>query len=370
MNLEVQTTPCVGSGRLSRPEAPAPAAATPPPLPAAPRCTLLIVDDEPAIVALLVSQLSPEFDVSTASTAEQARRELRERPADVVLTDLQLPDGTGIQLLDWVHQTSPGTARVLLTGTARIEDAADAINCSRIHRMLLKPWRGEDLVVTMRGVARSLLLERRNEQLLGQLRASHDELEDHVRSRTRELEEALQQLQAKNQILEKMALTDALTGLPNRRAIELVARKELLRRARTPSPIAFGLIDADHFRAINTAHLHCGGDHALIWLGQKLQGSLRASDALGRVGGEEFMVVAPATDRAGAEALGERLRHAVAERPTLYHGVAIPVTVSVGFAVCPAGAVLNYEALRKQAAAALSEAKGGGRNRCVTTEVG
>ena len=365
MSREVHTTPRVAGPVLAEVAGRHPPPAAPPP-----RCTLLLVDDEPGVLALLVEQLSPEFEVATACTAEQARRSLRDRPADIVLTDLQLPDGNGIQLLDWVHQSWPGTARVLLTGTARIEDAADAINCSRSHRMLLKPWRAEDLVATMRGVARTLLLERRNEQLLGQLRASHDELEDHVRSRTRELEEALQQLQAKNQILEKMALTDALTGLPNRRAIELVARKELLRRARTPSPIAFGLIDADHFRAINTAHLHCGGDHALIWLGQKLQGSLRASDALGRVGGEEFMVVAPATDRAGAEALGERLRHAVAERPTLYHGVAIPVTVSVGFAVCPAGAVLNYEALRKQAAAALSEAKGGGRNRCVTTEVG
>ena len=368
MNREVLTTP--RSGRLARAEVAERTAATPPPLLPAPRCTLLIVDDEPAIVALLTEQLSPEFDIATASTAEQARRALRECPVDVVLTDLQLPDGTGIQLLDWIHQTAPGTARVLLTGTARIEDAADAINCSRIHRMLLKPWRGEDLVATMRGVARSLVLERRNDQLLGQLRASHEELEDNVRMRTRELEEALLQLQAKNQILEKMALTDPLTGLPNRRAIELIARKELLRRARAPSPIAFGLIDADHFRAINSAHLHCGGDHALVWLGQKLQGSLRAADALGRVGGEEFMVVAPATDRPGAEALGERLRAAVADRPTLYQGVPIVVTVSVGFAVCPAGAVLNYEALRKQAAAALSEAKGSGRNRCVTSVLG
>ena len=341
-----------------------------PPLVPPARCTLLLVDDEPAVLALLVEQLSPEFDVTTACTAEQARRSLRDRPADIVLTDLQLPDGTGTQLLDWVHQASPGTARVLLTGTARIEDAVDAINCSRIHRMLLKPWRGDDLVATMRGVARTLVLERRNDQLLEQLRASHDKLEHHVRLRTCELEVALQQLQVKNQILETMALTDPLTNLPNRRAVELIARKELLRRARTPALIAFGLIDADHFRAVNTAHLHCGGDHVLVWLGQTLQGSLRATDALGRVGGEEFMVVAPATDRAGVEVLAERLRAAVAARPTVYQGAAIPVTISVGFAVCPAGTPVTYEVLRKHAAAALSEAKSRGRNRCVTAVLG
>ncbi len=340
--------------------------ATPPPSPPA-RCTLLLVDDEPAVLALLVDQLSPECDVATACTAEQARRSLRERPTDIVLTDLQLPDGNGIQLLDWVHQSSPGTARVLLTGTARIEDAVAAINGSRIHRMLLKPWRGEDLVATMRGVARTVLLERRNDQLLDQLRASHDKLEDHVRVRTCELEVALQQLQVKNQILETMALTDPLTNLPNRRAIELIARKELLRRARTPASIAFGLIDADHFRAVNTAHLHCGGDHVLVWLGQTLQASLRATDALGRVGGEEFMVVAPATELAGVEVLAERLRAAVAEQPTVYQDTPIPLTISVGFAVCPAGAAVNYDVLWKHAAAALSKAKSRGRNRCVTS---
>jgi len=360
VSREVHTPPRVAGPVLAEVAGRHPPPAAPPP-----RCTLLLVDDEPGVLALLVEQLSPEFEVATACTAEQARRSLRDRPADIVLTDLQLPDGNGIQLLDWVHQSWPGTARVLLTGTARIEDAADAINCSRIHRMLLKPWRAEDLVGTMRGVARTLLLERRNDQLLDQLRASHDKLEHHVLSRTRELEDALQQLQVKNQILETMALTDALTGLPNRRAIELIARKELLRRSRSPAPVAFGLIDADHFRAINTAHLHCGGDHALAWLGHTLQSSLRSSDALGRVGGEEFMVVAPGTDRAGVESLGERLRAAVASQPTLYQGTPIAVTVSVGFAVCPAGVGVSYEALRLRAAAALSSAKGDGRNRCV-----
>ena len=344
----------------------------PTPVPSASRykCSVLVVDDEPSVLALLSGQLGHEFSVQTACTAEQARRALTERPADILLTDLQLRDGSGIQLLDWVYRHCPRTARVLLTGTARIEDAADAINCCRVHRLVLKPWRAEDLLTTLRSVARSLLLERSHEQLLDEYRRLNLELEARVEERTKEFEHANHQLQMKNQILEKMALTDALTGLPNRRAIELLARKELLRRTRSPAPIAFGLVDADRFKSINSQHLLCGGDHVLSWLGQTLQGSIRATDAIGRVGGEEFMVVAPETDRSGADVLAERLRSTVAAGETVFRDAPIRLTVSAGFAVAPVGVTVGYEQLRELASSALAEAKAAGRNRCFVRTLG
>jgi len=334
------------------------------------KCSVLVVDDEPAVLALLTGQLGQEFSVQSACSAEQARRTLSESPVDIVLTDLQLRDASGIQLLDWVYRHTPRTARVLLTGTAKIEDAADAINCCRVHRLVLKPWRAEDLLTTLRSVARSLMLERSHEQLLDEYRRLNLDLEGRVHDRTRELEQTNHQLQMKNQILEKMALTDALTGLPNRRAIELLARKELLRRTRTPAPIAFGLVDADRFKNINSQYLLCGGDHVLSWLGQTLQGSIRATDAIGRVGGEEFMVAAPATDRVGADVLAERLRTTVEAGETVFRGAPIRMTVSVGFAVAPTGLTIGYEQLREVASAALAEAKATGRNRCVVRTAG
>jgi diguanylate cyclase (GGDEF)-like protein len=334
------------------------------------KCSVLVVDDEPAVLALLTGQLRDEFEVFTAPTAEAARSTLSGRAIDIVLTDLQLPDANGIQLLDWVQHNAPRTARVLLSGTARIEDAADAINCSRVHRLVLKPWRAEDLLTNLRQVARGLLLERSHEELLEELRQLNLELEQRVGERTRELEHALQQLQVKNQILEKMALTDALTGLPNRRAIELIARKELLRRTRTPAPIAFGLVDADRFKQINSDYHLSGGDHVLTWLGHTLQSAIRGTDALGRVGGEEFMVVAPATDIEGVSVLAERLRVMVESDGTRYREWDIKLTVSVGFAVVAAGIPIGYDALREAAAAALSDAKTTGRNRSVVRHIG
>jgi diguanylate cyclase (GGDEF)-like protein len=334
------------------------------------KCSALVVDDDPGVLALLAAQLAVDFEVITAASAEQARTLLAQRTVDIVLTDLQLPDETGIQLLDWVRRTTPRTARVLLTGTARLEDAVDAINHTQVHRLVLKPWRAEDLLQTLRSTARGLLLERSHEQLLDEMRKLNLELEQRVQDRTRELEHALGQLQQKNQILEKMALTDPLTGLPNRRAIDLIARKELLRRTRVPAPLAIGLVDADHFKQINSEHLLSGGDRVLVWLAGVLQNSIRATDSLGRVGGEEFMVVAPATDLAGAEVLAERLRSTVEAGAAEYNGQVIRVTVSAGFAVAAAGCPAGFDQIREAAADALRQAKEAGRNRCVVCPVG
>jgi diguanylate cyclase (GGDEF)-like protein len=332
--------------------------------PARHACSVLLVDDEPAILAMLVGQLGREFDVVTACTAEQARSVFAHRTVDIVISDLQLGAENGLQFLDWVRRAAPRAVRILLTGTARLEDAVEAINCCQVHRLLLKPWRTEDLLDTLRQTARGLLLERNHEQLLTEYRRLTEELERRVQDRTRELEQTMHQLRMQNQFLEKMALTDSLTGLPNRRSIDLLARKELLRRTRAPGPLSLGLIDADRFKDINSVYLLSGGDHVLTWLGQSLQSSIRGSDAIGRVGGEEFMVVAPGTDEAGAVVLGERLRANVEAGRTLYKGREIKVTVSVGFAVVESNGVVGYEKLREAAAAALADAKMAGRNRC------
>jgi diguanylate cyclase len=329
------------------------------------KCSVLVVDDDPAVLALLGAQLGADFEVLTASSAEQARAVLALRSVDMILTDLQLPDETGLSLLDWVRRTTPRTSRVLITGTARLEDAADAINQTQVHRLVLKPWRAEDLVQTLRAAARALLMERSHEQLLDELRRLNMELEQRVVDRTRELEAALSQLQQKNMFLEKMALTDPLTGLPNRRAIDLIARKELLRRSRAPAPLTLVLIDADHFKQINTDYLYPGGDHALVWLAGVLQGSIRAADSLGRVGGEEFLVVAPGTDAAGAAVLAERLRSNVEAGATVYNGHPMRLTISLGVALAEPGVAAGYDHLRECAAGALKEAKETGRNRAV-----
>lgn len=326
---------------------------------------MLLVDNDPAVRDLLRGLLADDFHIITADSAESAKDILARQAIDIILSDQQLPDQSGAQFLAHVCLHSPQSVRILITGTDRLEDAVEAINCGRVHRYLFKPWQSEQLLHTMRLAARQYVLSRSHEQLLDELRKFNLELEKNVKQRTLELEHANRQLQQRNLMLTRMALTDPLTALPNRRAMDRLAKNELTRRARYPSPVAIALVDVDHFKEINSRHLLSGGDHALIWLAETLSTAVRTVDTVGRIGGEEFMLVAPETDPEGAWTLIERMRTQVAEGRTVFDGAEIRMTVSIGLAVAPSGAPGAYDALRHAAAAALGEAKSSGRNCCI-----
>lgn len=329
------------------------------------KCSLLVVDDEPYILATLAALLSTEFEVLTADSAEGGMKILQEREIDIVLSDQRMPRMSGVQLLEWARKHAPKTVRLLMTGFAELEEAVEAINRSQVFRYIFKPWRAEELLETLRMAARTFLLERSHENLLEELRQLNLDLEKRVQERTRQLEETNHELEQKNKMLEKLALTDPLTGLPNRRAMDRLSERELRRRDRYPSPLALGLIDVDHFKQINSVYLLPGGDKVLVELARCLGGSLRTVDFLGRIGGEEFLVIAPETNVEGAHVLAERIRVNVEKHIFSYKDETIPVTVSVGVAVADEGAQTDYEQMKHVAAAALAEAKRTGRNRSV-----
>lgn len=336
------------------------------------KCSLLVVDDEPYILSTLAGLLSTEFEVLTADCGEAAQRVIASRSVDLILTDQKMPLMSGVQLLEWVRQHSPRTIRLMMTGFAELEEAVEAINKGQVFRYLFKPWRQDELLDVLRGAAHTFQLERDHVLLLeelrllnDQLRAVNAELEQRVADRTRALEEAYLELEQKNKMLEKLALTDPLTGLPNRRAMDRLAERELRRRDRYPGPLSIAVIDVDHFKSINEKYLLPGGDKVLVDLARALTGSLRTVDFLGRIGGEEFMVIAPETDLSGAQVLGERIRSTVEQTTFAYKDEEIPVRVSLGFAVAVTDVTADYETMKHLAAAALSEAKRTGRNRCV-----
>ncbi|MBM3993040.1 MAG: diguanylate cyclase [Planctomycetes bacterium] len=336
------------------------------------KCSLLIVDDEPAILDTLTILLSNEFDVLTADCAAAAQKHLEKREIDLILTDQKMPGITGVELLEWVKAHSPKTIRLMMTGFAELEETISAINKGQVFRFLLKPWQTDNLLDVLRTAAKTFVLERSHEQLLDELRHLNEklrdmnlELEKRVAERTKSLEEAYHELEHKNKMLEKLALTDPLTNLPNRRAMDRLAERELRRRERYPGPLAIGMIDVDHFKNINDRYLLPGGDKVLIDLGRCLNGSVRTVDFVGRIGGEEFMVIAPETDMEGALVLAERIRTSVANNMFHYKDETVPVRVSVGFAVAGPDIVTDYETMKHLAAAALAEAKHTGRDKSV-----
>src|SRR5262249_41029688 len=263
---------------------------------AAYRPAVLLVDDERDLLPTLKALLEPEVEVSTADSADAAQAPLEGPALGVVLTDQRMPRRSGVQRLEWVRLHRPRVVRLLMTGHSELDDAVEAINRGQVYGYLLKPWRPGELLSCVRNAAEKAALERKRDQLLDELQRLNASLEKRVKDRTCELEEANQLLQQRTRELERLALTDPLTGLFNRRAMDELARFELKRHARYPSPLALGYVDVDHFKRVNTEHYLTGGDEVLRGLGQVLQGCVRQTDSVGRVGGEEGLIVARGAD--------------------------------------------------------------------------
>jgi diguanylate cyclase (GGDEF)-like protein len=167
-------------------------------------------------------------------------------------------------------------------------------------------------------------------------------------------------------IVQQQAVTDDLTALPNRRRFLEELRRELTRAERSSVKLALVLFDIDDFKRINDRCGHAAGDAALRSLAQVISDRLRGSDAAARLGGEEFAVLLPATEEAGAVSLAESLRLAISNEVGVA-GVTWPITASFGVAVLSPGEV-ESEFMRR-ADEALYRAKAAGKNRVVVGEM-
>jgi diguanylate cyclase len=328
------------------------------------RCTVLLVDDEPSILLLFAGQLEDEFDVIKAGSAREAQAAFDKRQIDIIVADQRMPNMNGVELLEWVLTNHPQTQRLLWTGYGEFGQAVEAVNRGHVFRYLTKPLDIDAVRGALRDAARIPQLEREYRRVLREMSELNVQLEDRVRQRTRELEEANRELEQRTQTLEKFALTDGLTLLPNRKALDHFVERELYLCRRFPAPLAVAIIDADFFKDINTKYLHLGGDQVLTQLARCMSEGLRKIDMLGRWGGDEFMLIGPQTHRAGAVALAERLRALVEAKSFDVHGQEVPVTITIGLAVLEPGRSADYEQVKLAAAAALARAKANGRN-CV-----
>jgi diguanylate cyclase (GGDEF)-like protein len=188
---------------------------------------------------------------------------------------------------------------------------------------------------------------------------------DRLREQQAYTQEALLQVQEANRRLEELASTDALTGVANRRQLAERADIEIPRAMRSGSPLSLLCLDLDHFKAINDEHGHQAGDEVLKDVTARVQESLRPTDLLARVGGEEFHILLPDTNLAGAAEAAERIRKGLEELEMPVRGAILRVTVSIGCAqLGPDGA--DMKSVTHVADERLYEAKKRGRNRVVT----
>jgi diguanylate cyclase (GGDEF)-like protein len=167
-------------------------------------------------------------------------------------------------------------------------------------------------------------------------------------------------LQAK-EALRREASRDGLTSLWNRKAILSILERELLRAERDRQSVGLIMIDVDHFKKINDTRGHAAGDAVLRIIASGIAAMVRPYDSVGRIGGEEFLIVAPNCDLGRAWELAERVRVHVASCSIMAGGSAVRVSLSLG--VATSGASAELEKLLHAADTAMYEAKNAGRNR-------
>ncbi|SDF82018.1 diguanylate cyclase [Terriglobus roseus] len=179
------------------------------------------------------------------------------------------------------------------------------------------------------------------------------------RDRERQLQETKEELEEANRKLSSLALTDALTGLWNRRAFDSRLETAVIAAQRSKKPLALMLLDVDHFKRINDRFGHPCGDEVLRNVATILNRTKRADEVACRFGGEEFTILMPGTDAQGAMVLGERIRKAM----HAFEWDKEPITISMGIAVWTDG--WSSDDLVDNADAALYRAKEGGRDRFI-----
>jgi diguanylate cyclase (GGDEF)-like protein len=291
--------------------------------------TLLCIDDDPLqhrVVERLVDAFEhTRYAFDSATSYDEGLTKLMSGRYAVCLLDFRLDRGTGVEMLREVRQLSIDTPVVMMT----VQESGDA-----------------DIAAAEAGALDFLLKSELTPRLL----------ERTVRYAVK-LGSTLQQLRA-------LALRDELTGLLNRREMQVLLQNEWLRAIRFRRPFALGLADIDQFKAVNDTYGHQVGDRVLRHAAQVLEGTLRKLDRVARFGGDEFAILMPETGRREAGIAMERVRAALAKTPCLVpeRSLEIPVTLSIGVSV-PVEDAGTPDALIGAADRRLYAAKHAGRDR-------
>jgi two-component system cell cycle response regulator len=294
---------------------------------------VLIVDDDRlqcAEVAQIVRDWQAE--VFTAQTLADALRLHKEARPDLVLLDVMMPHVDGYKLAQMFKRDASFTPIILLTALEDLDSKRRGLSAGA-DEFLTKPVNALELQIRMSSMLR--------------IKRLADELE------------------RVNKNLAELATIDGLTQLVNRRVLDVRLSEELSRAKRYKHPLTCMLVDVDHFKAVNDSYGHQVGDRVLIEVAFAIKQSLRATDVIGRYGGEEFMVLAPETPIAAARVVAERIRAAITKRTFEKADEGLPsVTASIGVASTEIEAK-SEDDLVKRADEALYRAKHEGRNRVI-----
>lgn len=297
---------------------------------------VLIVEDQERSAHQMREALEPLHEVVVESSPQSALGLLSREDFDVAVISLSLRDSDGLRLCSQVRSLERTRHLPIII---LLEGAGDG-------RLL----RGLDMGINDY-LVRPIEFHELQARVMTQIKRKRhtDFLRNHIKESF------------------ELAVTDGLTGLYNRRYMEIHLARLVHDAARTGRDLSVLMADIDYFKAINDTYGHDAGDSVLKAVAERLRRNTRESDLICRMGGEEFLLILPNTPLSGAYHTGERIRSQIASEPfRTNQGVRIRVTASVGIATL-AGESDTPESILKRADNALYAAKRRGRNRIAST---
>src|SRR5215472_9937463 len=288
---------------------------------------VLVVDDSPVSRKLLEHSLAQtSYEVLFAKDGSDALRVFTEHPPDLVIVDWELPDLSGPEMCRVVRSqfADAYTYVMLLTSNSDKKSIAEGL-AAGADDYLTKPFDAEELRARV-GVGRRVI-------------------------------EMQREIEAKTKALAREARTEPLTGLPNLRAVEEWATKQVAGSARHGYPIWVILMDLESYKPAIDLFGRAAGDAMLQAFGEIIKKNTRISDMGGHMGGEQFTFVISHVSRQNMDLVINRLRDKIANYDFFYHDVSVPLFANFGMAGSEGGERLEWRSLLQQADTALLEAK-------------
>ena len=303
---------------------------------------ILVVDDHEDNIELLRARLEARgYEVEGASDGQAALDAVTRNCPDLILLDVMMPKMDGIEVVRRLKANPelPFIPVIMQTALDSTENKVEGLDAGA-DDYITKPINFAELEARVNSLLRIKALQTA------------------LAERETELEEL-------NDKLRMISLTDGLTGIENRRSLEMHLHEMWQHSTRLHEPIALIICDIDKFKAVNDNYGHQAGDSVLKEFAQLLKSEAREIDRVGRYGGEEFLLILSGTVLDAAVTFAERLREKVEGHTFSYTGGTLRRTMSCGVAASPHPRVPDQEALLRAADNALYVAKETGRNRVV-----
>jgi len=316
---------------------------------------ILIVDDTPANLRLLSGMLDEQsYKFRMAPNGELALKSAQAIPPDLILLDIKMPGMNGYEVCEQL-KADPRTRDIPVIFISALDQTDDKVKAFTFGGVdyITKPFQVEEVLAR---VETHLALSALQHQLAAanvELQESNDRLKSEIEKRI--------QAEAK---LQKLATTDPLTELYNRRHFFDLAEKEFARALRYQRHFSLILIDLDNFKTVNDKHGHLCGDRVLQEVARCINQNSRDVDIYGRYGGDEFVVLVPETPQPYARIFAERLRQIIPAQLEKMEEISDPVTLSIGIANFRGEVDKTIDTLIERADQALYAAKEAGQN-CV-----